>query len=209
MEAPICEGVDIANWVREGTGGDIAEIASRSMAFRMGACAEMQSQLRWMRDFNESFPTRGVHYAGIDPPQTLGSLVPALQFVLEYVSPLDPDTVGLIVPLIEIGKSYEAANLSEVVPKYQELEENSRQYLTASLSRLYSRFRALRLVFVEKTGRERYEMALRILESALCLDHFLHEMLAVWAGKGMFGEGCARDAFMAEDQRAIGTPFVG
>ncbi len=194
MEAPFCEGLTLADWV-DGAPGDLNAIAASALSFRMGECAEMRDHLCWMRSFNERSSLR---YAGIDPPQTLGSLSPALRFVHEYVAKIETDAASLVSSLIAVADSYAGANLSEVVPGYSALALAERQDLTARLSVLLSRFRYLRPLLVSRSTADDYEVALRVLESAVCLDHYLREMSAVWGGKPMFAEGSGRDAFMAE-----------
>ncbi len=200
MEAPFTEGVPIAEWVAGGP-GDIRALATQGMAFGMGECDEMQAHLRWMRDHNEASARSGasrVEYAGIDPPHTLGSLVPALEALRRYVGDLDRDTAAIIERLISVAATYEAVNLSLVVPSYDTLDDAAKDELTATLGALRIRFQALRPLLCRATGVPAYDVAYRHLESAVYLDVYLREMSAYWAGTARFGDGSAREVFMAD-----------
>jgi erythromycin esterase len=195
-EGPFTAGIAVNDWVQGGA-GDVVDLATVGMAFGMGECGEMQDILRWMRKHNETAATPLV-YSGVDPPQTMGSLVPALDAVSRYLAPIDPETVAIVERVRTIAVSYEGVSVSVAVPRYDALDRATQQDLTATLSYLVHRFRAMRVHYVGTTGFDAYGVALRHLESATALDIYLQELASRLHGQPILAEGSIRDAFMAE-----------
>ena len=196
VEAPFSEGVPLGRWV-EGGPGDVKELAAVGMHFDMGLCRESIDLFEWLREHNRTAATP-VPYSGIDLPATLASMVPAMEAVAEYVRSIDADTLALVEQALEVGRAYAGDNLFVSVPRYIEMAAQERHDLTAALAHLVWRFEYLRPYYAATTGRDAYEVAKRHLKSAWCLDLYHREMEAVWNERGIFAEGSARDAFMAD-----------
>ena len=67
LESGLPEGLLVDRWVRGGP-GRLGDIARDGIDYGFGRCAEMHTQLRWMREWNRTHPRRQVGFYGMDVP---------------------------------------------------------------------------------------------------------------------------------------------
>ncbi|QFG22767.1 erythromycin esterase family protein [Actinomadura sp. WMMB 499] len=208
FEFGFAEAFALDRWIA-GTGedGDLSGMPGTTYAGMTGETA------RWLRARVRTgeYPVR---LAGIDVPQACGTVRPALEPVADYLREVDPDAVGLVDTALGIDDRFGGASMAEAAPRWGELEAAERDELTASLARLLRRARALEPRYVEWAGRERYGVALRMLEAAAATDHMFAAMHAVFSGGGLPQDTSVRERFMADSMRwhmeraEPGTRFV-
>ncbi len=196
-EAPFSEGIAVARWV-DGGDGDGDEIVAAGFHTDMGRCEELREHLRWMRERNMSGASP-VRYFGIDCPASLASLEPALDLVADFVRAIDPATLAMVERVRALATAYAGGSLFESIPRFGAMPQAARDELAAALSHLLRRFEYLGPHYRARTGTAAYDVALRSLRSAWCLDLHHRELSSIWNDDDwVFGVGSARDSFMAE-----------
>lgn len=183
FEFGFSEGVDVDTWCRGGPG-------SLDEASTVTVPAGMAEPAHWLRAHNRAAP-RPVGFAGVDIPAAGGSLLPALAPVATYLGEVDEETVPLAERAITLAKeSWDGKP-----------DTHERHELTALLTRLSIRLRSAAPLYVERSGKAPYELALRRVEAACQADYHVRAMGELYAGTAAVADTSARELFMAESVR--------
>jgi erythromycin esterase len=165
MESGFAEGWRVDDWVRGGD-GDLGAVMATGTTSLMGLWQPMRAQLEWMRSHNAA-AERPVGFYGIDLGGSNASLVPGLDFVLAYLAQAEPEYQ--VDPQIrETAAAFSAPSpfsVMRALAGLSGLPVEARNAMTAGLADIEARLVGRRLVYVERTGVEAYERALR----AICL----------------------------------------
>jgi erythromycin esterase len=195
FEFGFSEGFVLDPWIRgAGAEADLARVSAAASAWGAG------DLMRFLRRHNRT-SARPVRFVGIDVPEAGGSLLPALAPVADYLRDVDPDAVPLLEAAIGTAARFAGASGASAAPAWAKLEVAEQDALTAALTRLLLRFRALEPLYVPRSDRRRYDIALRRLEAASHADYMLRAMIGLFAGTGLPGDLSVRDHFMAESVR--------
>jgi erythromycin esterase len=191
FEYGFSEGFPLEAWAQgQGTDDDLSAHLAESIP------VGVDEPLRWMRRHNAT-AAEPVRFAGIDVPAAGGSLLPALAPVADYLRETDPEALPLIQQAIRIAEKFAGASAASAAPAWTRLASSEQDALSAILMRLLVRFRAVALLYVSRTGRDGYDIALRRLEAACHADYGFRAMAGLYAGGGLTADTSARDAFMA------------
>lgn len=170
METGFVEGWQADAWVRGGE-GRLGQVMADGMTSLMGLWTQMGDQLTWMREHNSS-AARPVGFYGIDLPGSMVSMLPGLDAALAYLEQADPDfqldpviretAAALVAPSVFAAPAALAA--------YTNLAQETKDALTAGLAGLAARMTGRRLDYLQRTGPDAYERALRSLRITISLD---------------------------------------
>ncbi|MEU9834452.1 erythromycin esterase family protein [Streptosporangium sp. NPDC048047] len=191
FEYGFSEGFPLDAWA-QGEGPDDELRARLAEAIPVG----VGEPLRWMRRHNASAGVP-VRFAGIDVPAAGGSLLPALAPVADYLREADPEVLPMIQEAMRIAGSFAGASAASAAPAWTRLTAAEQDALSAALMRLLMRFRAVEPLYVSRTGRDGYDIALRRLEAACAADYGFRAMAGLFAGTGLTADTSARDVYMA------------
>lgn len=191
MESGFVEGCQVDAWLARPTGPsantEIGTILAQGMTSLMGMCTEQRQLLEWLR----STAGRGgprVHFYGVDTPGSNVSLLPALDFVSDYLAETDPDL--RIDPdlreLAAIGAASSIFAAQDTAADYANLPLDRKDALTSGLTLLLARLRARQPEQRHPGHRSRGENpialipdldhATRALETAIALDAYRRDM---------------------------------
>lgn len=191
FEHGFSEGFPLDAWA-QGEGADDDLSAHLAEAIPVG----VDEPLRWVRRHNATASTP-VRFAGIDIPAAGGSLLPALSPVADYLRQADPEALPAVRTAIRIAGSFAGASAASATPAWTRLAVAEQDELSATLARLLIRFRSIAPLYVSRTDRRSYDIALRRLEGACQGDYTFRAMADLYAAKGMEADTSARDAYMA------------
>ncbi|GGP87183.1 erythromycin esterase family protein [Saccharothrix coeruleofusca] len=195
FEYGFSEGFPLDAWARgEGTDDDLA--THLAGAIPVG----LEEPLRWVRQHNRATPAP-VRFAGVDIPAAGGSLLPALAPVADYLRRVDPETVPAIQVATRIAELFAGHSAAVAAPAWARLTTAEQDTLTATLARLLTRFRAVEPLYLSRSDRHDYDIALRHLEGACHTDYTFRAMAALFTGGGLTADTSARDAYMAGSVR--------
>jgi erythromycin esterase len=178
-----------------GAGGDLSGMVGTTNSGLNSAMA------RWLRRYNTT-STHPVDLIGVDTPVAGGTLRPALEPLIDYLSRVDPEHVGLARTALEINARVEGASVAAAAPRWAELPEADRATLTSALSRLSLRMRALEPLYVQRSDRASYDLAHQHLAVAVHADYMfatIHGML--FSGTSLPMDSSVRDRLMADSLR--------
>jgi len=192
MESGFSEGLAVDDWVRGGP-GDLDELAEHGITYRMGRCAEMRDQLRWMR--SSPLPLR---FSGVDVPGSTASPLPALDSLRRYLNKIDPDAVPLVDRIAEYARAYAGEHTLLAYTAYAGIDRADRDRATALLAELATRFDALAVEYTAAAGAETHRVARHELRLARLLDQGLRGFAAGSDGEFTHPKVAARDRGMAE-----------
>ncbi|MEU1206911.1 erythromycin esterase family protein [Nocardia sp. NPDC005825] len=208
FEYGFSEGLSLDAWgLGEGAEDDLTAHLAGTVPIGVDAPS------RWIRAHNRTAATP-VRFAGIDIPAAGGSLLPALGPVADYLRRVDPDTVPLIQQATRIAESFAGASAAAAAPAWTRLATADQDALTSALTRLLIRFRAVEPLYLDRSDRRGYDVALRSLEGACRADYGFRAMAGLFAGTGLTADTSARDRYMAEsvlwhlDRAAPGTRIM-
>lgn len=192
FEFGFAEGFALDRWIGgAGEDGDLAGMPGTTFAGLNGDMA------RWLREYRRT-SAHPVRFAGIDVPQACGTVRPVLEPVAEYLREVDPDAVPLVAEALAIDGRFGGSSMAEAAPAWGRLGRDERERLTTVLARLLLRARALEPLYVERAGRERYDVAVRMIEAACHTDYMFATMHEVFSGGGLPLDTSVRDRFMAD-----------
>ena len=174
MESGFSEGLAVDDWVRGGDGnvqgdGDVQEVATRGITYRMGRCPEMRAHLSWMCEHNRTADVP-LRFAGLDVPGSTASPLPALENVGRYLARVDPEAVPLIDRLVTYAEKYAGEHALPSYAAYAQLARADRDRITVHLAELASRFDGLEAEYCAAGGVEPYRIARHELRLAGLLD---------------------------------------
>ncbi|MGK5733866.1 erythromycin esterase family protein [Streptomyces sp. URMC 124] len=191
FEYGFSEAFALDAWVRgAGPDGDLERISGAALP--MG----LQEPLRSLRLHNRT-AERPVRFAGVDVPAAGGSLLPALQPVVDHLRAADPEALPEAETAVRIAERFAGESAAAAAPAWSRLDAIEQDALTAALARLLIRFRATEPLQVARTGRYAYEVALRRLEAACHADYTIRAMAALFAGTGLDADTSSRETYMA------------
>jgi erythromycin esterase len=201
MESGFAEGTTVDDWVGGGA-GDVDDVLRHGITYNFGLCEEMRGQLEWLRAHNATHEQR-VRFYGMDIADSSGSALPAVRAVLPYLDRVDPAYAAVIrsdlLPLFDYLPA-DRSGIAWVAPAlqaYMALQPAVRFELTARIGELAERMQAMAVLYVARTDRESFEVALRCANTARHTDAFLSGFPA---GATRTYEGAnVRDAAMAEN----------
>ncbi|WP_043626394.1 erythromycin esterase family protein [Nonomuraea candida] len=191
FEYGFSEGFPLDAWAQgQGTDDDLKTLLDATIP------VGVEEPLRWMRRHNATagVPTR---FAGIDIPAAGGSLLPALAPVAGYLRDVDPETLPAIEQAMRIAGSFAGASAASAAPAWTRLPAAEQDALSAILMRLLLRFRAVEVLYVSRSDRHSYDVALRRLEAACHADYGFRAMAGLYAGNGWTADTSGRDVYMA------------
>lgn len=200
MESGFAEGILVDSWIRTGA-GDIEDVLRRGITYSFGQCEEMREQLQWFRARSQD--GAAIHFYGMDLADSSASARPAVQAALSYLDQVDPAYAeharARLMPLFDYLPA-DRTGIAWVAPAlhaYIALPPVVRYEMTAHIGELAERMQAMRIVYIDRSDRESYEVAYRCAVTARHTDAFLNG----------FPEGATRpyeganirDAAMAEN----------
>lgn len=198
VESGFTEGRSVRVWVRGGP-GEVGEVAAEGTGFSLGEAEEFQGMLRWLR---QRYATgHEVDFHGLDVPGSAGTPERALRAVADYLGAVDPGALVLVRAAEQTTGRYAGASSAVAMGRFGGLEPPARDAATAAVSRLLAHVEALRPVYVQRGGRNDYEVALRHVRGVWRLDQYLRELEAMSTGATLTGLTSSRDAHMAETVR--------
>lgn len=192
FEAPFTEAHVVDSYVRGGA-GTAAQAAAEGVAMGLGDCAEMHDLLDWMREYNRT-AAAPLRFAGADMPGSLGSPLPALRQVAEYLRWAEPDAVPLLDRAVGLVQRYDSGPGIQVLGTYPLLDQADRDALTVLLSRLLSRVEIAVSAGRGDDRRREHSAALHHMRGAWRSDHTHRETTEY----GIETASSTRDAFLAE-----------
>jgi erythromycin esterase len=195
FEFGFSEGFAIDAWVREGGhGAELEQVSPSALTWGAGEL------LNDLRRYNRTAAVP-MGFAGIDIPEAGGTLLPALAPFAEYVREVDPDSVPQVESAMQIASRFAGASAASAAPAWARLEASVQDRLTATLARLRLRAHALGPLYVERSDRRRYAVALWRLEAAVRADYMMRATSAMFARAGTAGDSSVRELYMAETVR--------
>ena len=195
FEFGFSEAFALDAWVRgAGSEADLSHVSEAASAWGSG------DLMRFLRRLNTGAEHQ-VRLLGIDIPEAGGSLLPALLPVAGYLRDVDADIVPLAEEAIATAERFASGSGASAAPAWAKLDGAEQDGLTAALTRLLLRFRSLEPLYVERSNRYDYDVALRRLEAAAHADYMLRAMTALFAGTGLPGDLSIRDRYMADSLR--------
>jgi erythromycin esterase len=206
MESGFSEGLAVDDWVSGGD-GDVQEVATRGITYRMGRCPEMRAHLSWMREHNKTADVP-LRFVGLDVPGSTASPLPALESVGRYLARVDPEAVPLIDRLMTYAEKYAGEHALPSYAAYAQLARADRDRITVHLAELASRFDGLEAEYCEAGGVEPY----RIARHELRLVGLLDQTARSYTSRGDSSEVpslrvSARDRGMAETVLSLAERF--
>ena len=206
MESGFSEGLAVDDWVLGGD-GDVREVATRGITYRMGRCPEMRAHLSWMREHNKTADVP-LRFVGLDVPGSTASPLPALESVGRYLARVDPEAVPLIDRLVTYAEKYAGEHALPSYAAYAQLARADRDRITVHLAELASRFDGLEAEYCEAGGVEPY----RIARHELRLVGLLDQTARSYTARGDSSEVpslrvSARDRGMAETVFSLAERF--
>lgn len=193
LEAPFTEGQVLDDWVG-GAPGDVGKVASEGIAMSLGDVPELHETLSWMRSYNQARGSSAVRCVGMDLPGSIGSPLPALEQIAEYVRTCDPDAIPLLTRAIGLVEQFHDPFPMRALGAYPSIDESDRDALTAALSQLTARMDRL-ANHQRRCGRAaEHSAATHHLRGAVLLDQ-LHRSLLV---DGIEVASTLRDVYLAE-----------
>jgi len=137
LESGFVEGLVVDAWLRGASELSLDDILRTGFTYNMGCCEEFAAQLEWMRSWNVLHPNDPLRFLGTDLPAWLGSMAPAVDRALAFLSQHGPrrrddvvSTLGRLVPQVSGRWSGDA------VAGYSSLADADRTALTAALDEL-------------------------------------------------------------------------
>lgn len=193
LEAPFTEGQVLDDWVRGGP-GEVEKVASEGIAMSLGDVPELYETLSWMRSYNHARTTAAVRCVGVDLPGSIGSPLPALEQIAEYVDTYDPDAVPVLSRAIGLVGQFHDPFSMHALAGYPSMDESDRDALTAALSQLVARMERLASC-QQRRGRDvEHSEATHHLRGAWLLDQLHRSLLA----DGIEVASTFRDVYLAE-----------
>lgn len=188
LEAPFTEGRALAQWV-DGGPGRVADAVDHSIPLTLGDVPELHEVLAWLRTHNRTPGTTPVHYAGTDLPGSIGSPLPALERITEYLRTHDRRALPALERATALVRRFHHTDSLAALAAYPALAEVERDALTAALAELTARMQ-------RSVGHDDAEHALvsHHLRGAWLLDQFHRSLLA----DGMASASTFRDLYQAE-----------
>ncbi|MFC3986976.1 erythromycin esterase family protein [Actinoplanes siamensis] len=195
LESGFSEGLAVGRWVG-GEGPDDSDVVERGLTYGFGRTTETRALLAWLREHNR----RGgdVRFAGLDLPADLGSLLPALEGVADYLAGVDPAAGPMIEQLRTYAKSWASPYTMAAFAAYRAAPAAERDAQTLLLCELATRVDALRPLYARRGGAAGYATARHGLRLAVLLDQMLRAQLAAVGGSGAHASVNVRDQAMAE-----------
>ncbi len=153
---------------------------------------------RWLRRYN-TISTHPVHLIGVDTPVSGGTLQPALEPLIDYLSEVDPEHADLARSVLAINARVEGASIAAAAPRWAELPTADQTALTSALSRLSVRMRALEPLYVQRSDRANYDLARQHLAVAIHGDYMFAIIYGLLhSGIGLPMDSSVRDRLMAD-----------
>lgn len=193
LEAPFTEGHVLDDWVRSGP-GEVEQVASEGIAMSLGEVPELHETLAWMRSYNQARGTAAVRCVGVDLPSSIGSPLPALKQITDYIHTYDPDAISVLTRAIGLVEQFHDPFPMHALAAYPSMDESDRDALTAALSQLVARMTRL-ASFQQRCGRHaEHSAASHHLRGAWLLDQLHRSLLA----DGIEVASTFRDVYLAE-----------
>ncbi|GAA2415165.1 hypothetical protein GCM10010191_26630 [Actinomadura vinacea] len=192
FEFGFAEGTALDPWLRgEGEEADLAGFGGTTSSGVTGELA------RWLRRHNTT-SAHPLRFLGVDVPQAGGTLRPALEPVADYLREVDPEALPLVGTTLEISDRYAGGSVAVAAPRWADFDRADQNALTAALSRLILRARALEPLYIQRGGRQGYEVALRHIEAAWHADYMVGALNGIFTGTGLPADTSVRDRYMAD-----------
>jgi erythromycin esterase len=195
FEFSFSDAVALDHWLQgSGTVEELDDVSPTAVTWGAGHL------MRFLREHNRT-SSNPVRFVGIDVPEAGGSLRPALTVAAEYLREVDPELAPAVESVIGNADRIATKSAASTAARWQRLTAAEQDAVTAALARILLRFRALEPLYVSRSDRHRYDVALRSLEGAVYADYMPGAMARLFAGTGLAGDPSVRDFFMAESVR--------
>jgi len=192
MEFGFAEGYRLEKWIRGE--GDETKLSDYSEAAAKWGAAET---MLWLREYNIKNKNK-IRFAGIDIPEAGGTIIPALSPLHEYIRKTDNSLNAKLTEITEIANKFSDLSSVKSVAKWKNISLTEQYQLFAELNKMKLRFEAMENDYVQMSSQEEYDVAVRLLETAIATVYILQSCVEMSSGTGLPCDMSIREKFMAD-----------
>ena len=189
MEFGFAEGYRLEKWIKGE--GDINKLSEYSEAAAKWGAAET---MLWLREYNIK---NKIRFAGIDIPEAGGTIIPALSPLQEYIKKVDNSLETKLTEITEIANKFSDLSSVKSIIKWKNISLTEQYKLFAELNKMKLRFEAMENDYIQRSSREEYDKAFRLLETAAVTVYILQSCVETSSGTGLPCDMSIREKFMA------------
>ena len=172
MEFGFAEGYRLEKWIK--SEGDINKLSEYSeAAAKWGALETM----RWLRENNKA-NNNTIRFAGIDIPEAGGTIIPALSPLQAYIKKVDNTLETKLIEITEIASSFSYFSSVKSIAKWKNISFAEQHKLFVELNKIRLCFEVMKSDYIQLSGQEEYDIAFRLLETAITTVYILSAVSA-------------------------------